>query len=199
MKFKSTKLKSSYILVLLLINICLTLQTYAQPNSKNENSKNYINSYFGLGIGLDYGGIGIQAEFLPSKYVGLFAGAGYALIDPAFNAGISVKLSPGKKFCPTLVAMYGYNAVLIRKDLYGGMMANSDIYNGPTVGAGAELKIGKRKQNKFNFGIRLPIRNAQFQNDYEEMKDDGYDFNPDILPVTFSIGFHFGIGQKKKN
>ena len=147
--YKPTKLNLSFYLLLLLTTTSIT-KSFAQSTSlETETKPSYTNSYFGLGLGQDYGAIGIKAEFLPSKYVGIFAGAGYALIDPTFNVGVSAKLIPDKKFCPTITAMYGYNAVIYLKDSYGGVRAQSKIYYGATAGAGGELKMGKRNQNKF--------------------------------------------------
>jgi hypothetical protein len=189
------KLKLKYLLFLL---TTLSINnSFAQSKAiKNELSTEYTNTYFGLGIGFDYGAIGIKAEFLPSKYIGVFGGAGYALIDPAFNVGLSGKLLPDRNLCPTITAMYGYNAVIKIEGSYSPTVSGSKIYYGPTVGAGAELKTGRTKKNKLSFGVWLPFRNSDFQKDYDGLKDAGYEFQQDILPVAFSIGFNFGIGRK---
>ena len=68
-------------------------------------------AYFGLGVGLDYGGLGFKGEFLPAKWVGIFAGVGYNFVEPGFNAGFSLKPS-GNKVTPIILAMYGYNAAI---------------------------------------------------------------------------------------
>jgi hypothetical protein len=92
--------------------------------------------------------------------------------------------------------MYGYNAVILKKDFYGNTMASSKIYYGVTVGAGGEIKIGKKNQNKFSFGVLAPFRNSEFHNDYDILKQAGYKFQSNILPVAFSVGLNFGISQK---
>ncbi|MEO6328165.1 MAG: hypothetical protein ABIO55_04500, partial [Ginsengibacter sp.] len=151
-------------------------------------------AYFGFGIGQDYGAIGIRAEYLPSKYVGLFGGFGFALIDPAFNAGLSAKLLTDKKICPTITAMYGYNAVIYLKNVYGSIIAEkSKVYYGATVGAGADLKFGRSNRNKLSLSVFLPFRNSEFHKNYNDLKDAGFEFNPEIMPVTFSIGLNFGV------
>lgn len=188
--------KSVLLFIFLLTTISINKSNAQSFSLENENNPNYTSFYFGLGIGMDYGAIGIKAEFLPSKYVGIFAGAGYALIDPAFNAGVSAKLLPDNKFCPTITAMYGYNGVIVKKDFYGSTMASSKIYYGVTIGAGGEIKIGKKNQNKFGFGVLVPFRNSEFHNDYNILKQAGHKFQPDILPVAFSVGVNFGLVGK---
>lgn len=189
---QSMKIKMAFYLLLATV---LLNKTFAQKMIR-ESNHGYYNSYFGFGIGQDYGAIGIRAEYLPSKYIGIFAGAGYALIDPAFNVGISAKLIPDRKFCPTITAMYGYNAVLSFKDFYNSITANSKIYYGFTMGVGGELKIDKYHGHKLSIGVLVPFRNSTFQKDYNEVKDAGYTFKPDIVPVTFSIGVNFSISKK---
>lgn len=45
---------------------------YAQENNQ---------VYLGLGMGLDYGGVGAKVEYLPIKNVGVFAGLGFNLLS----------------------------------------------------------------------------------------------------------------------
>jgi hypothetical protein len=160
----------------------------------NALAQSYKRAYLGLGLGMDYGGIGIKAEFLPSKCVGVFGGLGIALIDPAFNIGISYKIFPDLKAQPVVIAMYGYNAVLDIK--YEANL--SKIYYGATVGVGNEFKFGKNS-NKASFAILFPFRNTAFRNRYNELKDSGYEFNPDILPIAFSLGCNFALHTKPVN
>lgn len=191
------KLNPHFYSFLLLATISINTSFAQSRSSKIEDYTAYTNAYFGFGVGQDYGAIGVMAEFLPSKHIGVFAGAGYALIDPAFNVGISGKLLPDAKFCPTITAMYGYNAVIVLKNAYGANVPGSKIYYGPTIGAGGELKTG-RGNSKLSFGIRVPFRSSEFQKYYDELKNVGYHFQQDILPVTFSIGFNFEISRKVK-
>lgn len=147
----------------------------------------------GIGIGLDYGGLGVKAEFQPVNFLGVFGGFGYNLADPAYNAGLSFKLTPGKKIVPTLVAMYGYNAALKVKYAYGSEFHKT--YFGPTIGAGVELYNWDRKSN-LTLEIFMPFRSSAFHDEYDALKDAGVDFNPDILPLTFTIGYNFLLGSK---
>ncbi len=169
------------------------------PNSTkgtNEKTKSYKQSYFGLGLGFDYGGIGLKAEYLPSKYIGLLVGFGYNLVDPAYNLGLSFKALPGKKVTPIIIAMYGYNAFIKIKNAAGNI-SYSKTYYGATVGAGADIKFG-RNSNKISLALLAPFRHSAFHNDYDGLKDAGYKFEQDILPVAFSVGVNFAINKNNK-
>jgi len=156
-------------------------------------AQNEQKTLLGIGAGLDYGGLGIKAEFQPIRHLGAFAGFGYNFASAAYNAGLSFKLLPGKKICPTLVAMYGYNAA-IKLD-YGNGERHAKTYYGPSVGAGIETLTRDGKKN-WTFEIFVPFRSSAFHTEYDALKDAGVEFNPDILPVTFTIGYNFSIGGR---
>ncbi len=84
----------------------------AQPVEKTPKMN------IGLGLGLDYGGIGGRFTVLTSQRFGLFAGLGYNLhgAELQWRGGV-VRLAPDKRVCPTLHAMYGYNAVIVIKEM----------------------------------------------------------------------------------
>jgi len=50
---------------------------------------------FGLGLGLDYGGLlGLQVGFAPVKHLTLFGAVGYYILQAGWNAGIKILLFP---------------------------------------------------------------------------------------------------------
>ncbi|HEY6956793.1 MAG TPA: hypothetical protein VI385_16190 [Flavisolibacter sp.] len=173
-------------LVLFSVSIFGGSNSYAQSEQK---------AYFGFGGGIDYGGLGMRGEYLAAKSLGIFVGFGYNLVDPAFNAGLSVKLLPGRKVVPLIVGTYGYNAVIKLK--YGDGNSVGWTYYGPSFGAGCEF-LDRNGKNKFLLELFFPVRNSDFHNKYDELKAQGVDFNPDILPVTFTIGYNFSVSSKAK-
>ena len=152
------------------------------------NAQSTQKAFFGIGGGLDYGGLGLRGELQPNKNIGIFVGAGYNFAAPAFNAGASYKIVTGGKAQPFLTAMYGYNAVIKIKNAF------ADDYYGFTTGVGCELyeRDGKRK---WLFELLVPFRRQEFRDQYQELKDFGYEFNPGILPVTFTIGYNFLVSS----
>src|SRR6185503_19117939 len=95
----------------LFVLLSCSLTSHAQ--SHNTISDDYDKLNLGLGFGFDYGGIGGNLTVYPQKNVGLFFGGGYAFAGFGYNAGIKLRLLPGKpssQFTPFFMAMYGYNA-----------------------------------------------------------------------------------------
>ena len=159
--------------------------------SFSSNAQSQLKAFLGIGAGLDYGGLGIRAEFQPLKNIGIIGGLGYNLTEPAYNVGLSYKILPGKKVTPTIMAIYGYNAVI--RVSYPGLV-DGRTYYGPSVGAGCEVFDGR---HKWTFEIFVPFRNSDFHDHYNELKDSGVEFKPSILPVTFTIGYNFFLAKQK--
>ena len=167
-----------FIMLLWLVSLPLQAQ-HADSGSKSE-----VN--IGLGIGMDYGGIGIRGTFLPVERLGLFASAGYNLNGVGYNAGAQWRF-PKKRHALFLTGMYGYNAVLI----VSGDIADKGTYYGVTVGAGYQLKAGP-KGNFWNWEILVPFRNSNFHEDYDALQSSG--LNPgDFFPIAISFGYHFKL------
>jgi hypothetical protein len=172
----------------LLVACFLLISIYG--NAQEDRQK----SFFGLGFGIDYGGIGGRVEFQPVNAIGIFVGFGYNLATPAFQGGISIKAAPNKRFCPVFTGMYGYNAA-IKINRYGGGVAES--YYGFSAGAGFEVR-NKTFRNRLLVEILGPFRSSKFKKDYETYKRQGVTFAQKPMDVLFSIGYNWGIGSKKK-
>jgi hypothetical protein len=167
--------------------------THAQDrmvkNQRSQTQNDFQRAYFGMGLGLDYGGIGIKAEFLPIKYVGIFAGVGYNIASVGVNGGVSIKALPNCRITPTAIGMYGYNSVIV----VSGASQYNKVYYGPTVGIGGELKVG-RHQNKLYAALLYPFRSEKFDKDYDVIKTTpGIEVTQEKSPVTFSFGFNFAL------
>ena len=181
--------KLALIRTALIFTTVFSQPAHSQSNlavSKNDGS--YQKAYFGFGLGLDYGGIGLRAEFLPSKYIGVFGGAGYNFQDISYNVGLSCKVLPDNRVTPVITAMYGYNGVI--KIPYW-----SKTYFGPTVGAGCEIQSWNN-ENKLSLILFVPFRSADFHNRYNELKEEGYQFKPGVMPIAFSVGYNFALRNK---
>lgn len=140
----------------------------------------------GIGYGLDYGGIGFKAEYLPIKYVGMFGAAGYNFVKAGYSAGISLRPLPDAVIQPVLLAMYGTNAAIKVNTTYyisstPITKSYSKVYNGFSVGLGGDIKIDKR-QDRISIGVLYPFRNPEFKTEYQQTNGK----NP--MPVTFTIG-----------
>jgi len=163
---------------------------------KQDSKAANPNFYAGLGLGLDYGGIGFKAEFLPVKNIGIFAGAGANLDKVGLNGGLSLKILPDKKATPVIMGMYGYNAVLKVKSPFGNAVIFQKTYYGPSLGAGYDIKT-RKKNNKWSIAIIVPFRSQAFEDKYNEYKEAGFEFNPGKTPVLFSIGYNLNSSNNK--
>jgi hypothetical protein len=144
---------------------------------------------FGVGFGLDYGGIGVQLAFMPIKSIALFGALGYNLDGAGYNAGISFLLMPSKKVCPKLVAMYGYNAVIVIK----GADQYNKTYLGPSIGGGVQINTGNN-QNFINVELLIPFRSSEFSNDMKALQNNSSITGlRDPLPFTISVGYHMKL------
>lgn len=149
--------------------------------------------YAGIGGGYDYGGFGAKLAFLPEAHIGLFGGLGYNLLSAGWNLGAEYEILPGRNISPTLMAMYGYNAVFKGKDSYTSKY-NMTSY-GVTFGAGIDILAGSNG-NKLSVGITVPIRAKNFMYNYDIIKDDpNVEIKQDLIPVGFTIGYNFLLTQ----
>lgn len=167
--------------LLLTILIATCLNTFAQTKGPAL--------FAGIGIGFDYGGLGGKLELLPEKHIGLFGGLGYDFLSSGWNVGAAYKILPGKKICPSIIAMYGYNGVFKGNDSYTARYNLTS--HGPTFGVGIDVAAGI-KGDKLSMTLTLPFRSQQFLDNYDVVKNDAnVDIKQGLVPVGFSIGYNF--------
>lgn len=149
---------------------------------------------FGVGFGLDYGGIvGIKLAGIALEHLGFFAAGGFYLFTFGWNLGLQGYFLPTnskKVFRPYAQLMYGVNC--------GTMVLGADEYNkvfyGLTPGVGAALRFGSKKKHGFDINLNFPLRSEAFKNQMDEIKNDPVVATiQDPLPVQFSIGYHFSL------
>ena len=143
----------------------------------------------GLGLGLDYGGIGMNLTRYLTKSMGLYAGVGYALADFGFNGGIKFRfISETSRVVPFLTAMYGYNTAVV--------VSNAAPYNynkmfyGPSVGFGLDFRGRPEKKGYFSFALIVPIRGSEVDSYLNNLRNKGVSIGSP-LPISVSIGYRF--------
>jgi hypothetical protein len=179
-------------ILLLPVFILIVIFCSGQTDDKEQRTVFHC----GVGAGLDYGGFGFKAEYLPLEIISIFAGAGFNLDKIGYNGGLSLKIVPKKYSTPTLLVMYGYNAVLKVQSPFGGAFF-SQTYYGFSAGVGYDFNVG-RKNNKISLAVLVPFRSSAFKDKYDALKAAGYKFKPDISNVLGSIGFNIGTSGKSK-
>lgn len=164
-------------------------QDYVAPYAPVPQQPTRPQLNIGLGLGLDYGAIGVQFQYRPDELVALFAGVGYALVGVGYNAGVNVRFLPEKRACPFVSAMYGYNAFIMVK----GAEQYDRIYYGTSFGAGVELR--KRSSDHFwRIELLLPQRSDAFHDDHEALKlNPMINMGPEPPGFAISGGFHWAF------
>jgi hypothetical protein len=169
--------------------LALSCAMYAGTNIKAQDSL-YVGNSLGVGLGMDYGGIGMRYTFSANRTIGVFGAVGSNLVDLGFNAGLIARLNPGKKTCVYGIGMYGYNGVIKVK----GASEYNKTYYGPTFGLGIEFHARNKTQNFFNFELLVPLRPSSFRDDIDYLKNNNIvEFKNEPLPIGFSLGYHFGM------
>ncbi len=147
----------------------------------------------GFGIGQIFGGIGANVVVYPQKNFGLFGGAGYALAGMGYNLGVKIRLGSDKTFrsvVPYLMGMYGYNAAI----MVSNMTELNKIFYGPTIGGGFDIRSKKMpdKKSYWSMGLYIPIRSSEVSSYIDDLKTNhNVDFSNNLIPLTFSFGYHF--------
>jgi len=177
-----------YLFVLFLFGVTqLRAQYYNKVSSKHESDADV--AAFGLGMGLDYGGLaGAKILVYPQKNFGLFFGGGYALVGFGYNTGVKIRLSTSTTVRPFLTGMYGYNAVI---QVTNATQFNK-IFYGTTFGGGIDIKPGG-SNGYWSFGLLIPVRGPEVDAYINYLQTQGVVTKNSLSPVGISAGYHFII------
>lgn len=143
----------------------------------------------GIGIGIDYGGIGIQVNQL-LKSIYLIGGFGYNSVYFLPFAGIKyyiLEKNSENFFIPYVKVVYGYNAVINIQ--YGP----KDFFCGFTPGIGTDIRFGKQKTFGINVDLNYPLRTKKFKDSYDNYKRLYSNFKQEFLPISLSIGLQINM------
>jgi hypothetical protein len=142
----------------------------------------------GLGVGLDYGGIGVRGTYYIEPHVGVFGSVGYAVSNSTvakgmgYNVGGRLRLRPDSWFCVVAGGMYGYNGII--RDVMG-----STIYYGPSAFIGIETHH-RRTPIYVNAELIVPFRSNEYNRNVKTGDDPS--------PIGFSLGCHMVLVKRKK-
>jgi len=159
---------------------------------------------FGFGIGLDYGGLGVNFTTHLHENIAIFGGVGYLSKILLYNTGVKARLISKKKLTiinPFVLGMYGVNTIA----KFDGSTQSNSLYNsfkGFTFGGGIDFSLKQRKTGFWSLALLVPIRSTEYNKYVESIK---WRYNArvkkDLLPIGFSIGykiiFHTKTVKKK--
>lgn len=115
--------------------------------------------FFGVGIGLDHGGIGMRMDVRFTEHIGLFGGAGYNLAMVGWNAGLIYRYKLLGHVRPYATGMYGYNLAMRWVDPWGKTVHGENYY-GPSFGGGVEF-WSARRDSFIHVGLLVPVRSSE--------------------------------------
>jgi hypothetical protein len=169
-------------LIMAIIFAAVSNPTYAQKSTVDKAT-------IGIGLGLDYGGIGGNFLYYPQNNIGLFAGLGYNLVGVGYNVGAKIRLinaAKPNKISPYVLGMYGYNTVIVVKNA----SQFDKVFYGTTFGLGLDYKSSKLSDHYWTFALLLPTRGSEVDDYFTSLKNNhSIVFNNNLSPVTLSIGY----------
>jgi hypothetical protein len=167
------------------------INSYSRDTINKLEQRNIKNINFGIGTGMDFGGIGGNLTVYAEDHLGIFVGLGYNYVGVGINGGLKYRILPkgeSSLLTPYLICMYGTNAVI------GVSNATSlnKVFYGPSFGFGIDWKGRPGKKFLWTIALIVPIRSADFQN-YKDMLKSNYGAvsKSVLIPVRFSFGIRF--------
>jgi hypothetical protein len=126
----------------------------------------------GLGFGIPYGGLGINAELPLHDLVHLSGGIGTAIyVTPIANVGSRIYLRSGDyRWRPRFSAFYGHNCFVFTNDI-------NETISGITLGIGQQFYLGISKSFGFDFDVLFITNQSKFEKRIEELEEEGYSFD----------------------
>lgn len=143
----------------------------------------------GIGLGMDYGGIGANLLIYPQRNIGIFAGVGHAIAGIGYNFGVKcrylMKSNASSSVSMHIIGMYGYNAaVAVLNDF-----KYNKLFYGPTFGFGIDYKSDASNKGYWTFSLLVPIRDSKPSNYINDLELGGVEFKNELFPIAISIGY----------
>lgn len=152
---------------LLLIGTCLLLFVSIQAQERNYSSRKGKSS-IGFGMGLPYGGIGVNLSTNVANGLGLFGGFGYHFVGVGYNFGLRKDLIKAGLVDIYALGMYGTNAAIKIENA----SSYDKLYNGASFGAGFRINSRYRQGNHWNIGLLVPVRSSKYNDKVRELKNN---------------------------
>ena len=192
-------MKKSFLLLLIAL-LFIVINNCKAQDKPSDQYKDYDMISAGVGVGLDYGGLGVNLLAYKNEKIGAFIGVGYNIVGAGLNAGIKyrfLKEGSTSRVIPFLTAMYGYNGIIkVTSSASGGYSSSNTIYEeifyGPSFGFGLDKKRYEYNMGYWSFEILVPIRPKSFQDQIDKLKKEGASLSQP-LPIALSIGYKFII------
>lgn len=174
------------IFVLVIVTLLGVEKAFSQ---KDHLSSQKSSTSLGIGLGLPYGGIGLNIGTYFTDNFSVFGGIGYQFAGVGYNFGVLKDFPSQSQTQFYLTGMYGTNAGIV----VDGASEFDKLYTGATIGLGVKLNSRKTEGNFWNIGLLVPIRSSEFKRDEDAIRN-----NPNIelgntLPIAIVVGYHINL------
>jgi hypothetical protein len=156
--------------------------------SRFEQIKYPSTGSIGLGMGVPYGGIGINGEIAIYKYFSLSGGIGSTgIAGSGYSAGGKVYFTSAEsKWRPRISADYGINSAIS----VTGITEISEKFEGITLGIGFLHTLGENRRSGFDFDVLYLATCGNFYSRWDEIKKSFSNISePYLGRVKISIGY----------
>jgi hypothetical protein len=169
-------------------------------NQQNTSGKKPFDGWIsekgtvGLGIGLDYGFVGINITAYPQNNIGFTLGFGNAFSGLGYNVGLRVRKDPQNARAPIIpyaTVLYGVNTSI--KVLGSTNLNLNRLFHGFSIGGGIDIRLSKKSWNSISLGLFAPIRKTEVDEYILELENKGVEFKNKLAPITASFGIKFGF------
>lgn len=177
---------------MLIITSIIQFATTIHAQDYLPKAKTYDGTSIGVGVGQDFGGVGIGVlHYGNYKYVGIFGGVGYTPAGIGLNGGLKVRLISSNvraKVNPFVLGMYGYTTAL---SVSNDTQLNK-IFYGPTIGLGLDLKFRQYSRGFWTLALLFPTDKTkaydymQYLRAYKQVT-----FENELPSFNFSIGYRY--------
>jgi hypothetical protein len=179
-----------------------TARDSAKVEGLRDTPYGLVWSGLGPGIGMDYGGFGINYTAFVSKNVGFFGGFGFAYAKIGYDFGTKIRVIPRNgesKLNPYFIGMWGYNAVFTAT----GEPSLSKIFRGITFGIGTDYRAKPDSKGYWSVAVMVPLPNTGLEDDDVKFYKNWLNQNVPgkwqnwVSVIDFSIGYHYILNRNK--
>ncbi|WP_462248733.1 hypothetical protein [Ekhidna sp.] len=143
----------------------------------------------GIGLGLPYGGIGLNVGTYVVDNLSVFGGIGYQFAGVGYNFGLLKDFPSNSQTQFYVTGMFGTNAGIVVE----GASELDKLYTGATFGLGVKINSRKTEGNFWNIGLLVPIRSSEFKDDEEAIRNNPNIELNDALPIAIVVGYHINL------
>lgn len=156
-----------------------------------ENKRQYIGS-IGIGLGVQYGTLGLSGEVFLIPNISLNVGFGTAIfVSPIVNAGAKFYLrAPKYTWRPRAAIYYGTNGIIYHEGNGYSLPEISERVNGVSLSIGQVWTFGMNKNHGFDLDLVYLINDLESR--LTEYNNMGYDFDFNATgKVKISLGYRY--------